>query len=266
MVMPTTYAHDLFGKEVYRRLPSDMKALIRRHGDLYRIGLHGPDILFYYMISKNPVTQFGVNMHQEKARAFFEEGMRQVRRNNDEALLAYLLGFGCHYLLDSACHPYVNQMAEKGVIPHIVLEKEFDRVLMEETGKDPDHYYPACGIIPKVEYAKVIHRAIPLVKTVNIYISMKMMKILTNFMVCDDHGRKRRIVGKLLRCGGRSIGSMIEHFMAEGALEEAKAPMPELERLYREAIPETTEYLKELYTLREGAYHLSARWNRTYNG
>ena len=55
--MPTTYAHDLFGKEVYKRLPSDMKALIRRHGDLYRIGLHGPDILFYYMVSKNTVTQ-----------------------------------------------------------------------------------------------------------------------------------------------------------------------------------------------------------------
>ena len=49
--MPTTYAHDLFGKEVYKKLPSDMKALIRRYGDLYRIGLHGPDILFYYMVS-----------------------------------------------------------------------------------------------------------------------------------------------------------------------------------------------------------------------
>lgn len=58
--------------------------------------------------------------------------MSQVRRNKDEALLAYLLGFGCHYMLDSACHPYVNRMAEEGVIPHIVLEKEFDRVLMEE--------------------------------------------------------------------------------------------------------------------------------------
>ena len=120
--MPTTYAHDLFGKEVYKRLPSDMKALIRRHGDLYRIGLHGPDILFYYMVSKNPVTQFGIEMHHEKARAFFEEGMRQVRRNDDEALFAYLLGFGCHYILDSTCHPYVNKMAAEGVIPHIVLE------------------------------------------------------------------------------------------------------------------------------------------------
>lgn len=69
-------------------------------------------------------------------------------------------------------------MAAEGVIPHIVLEKEFDRVLMEETGKDPDHYYPACGIMPKMEYARVIHRAIPLVKTINIYISVRMMKIL----------------------------------------------------------------------------------------
>lgn len=264
--MPTTYAHDLFGKEVYKKLPSDMKALIRRHGDLYRIGLHGPDILFYYMVSKNPVTQFGIDMHHEKARAFFEEGMRQVRRNNDEALLAYLLGFGCHYMFDSACHPYVNQMAAEGVVPHIVLEKEFDRVLMEETGKDPDHYYPACGIVPKMEYAKVIHRAIPLVKTINIYLSVKMMKILTNFMVCDDQGRKRRIIGKILSFGGKSIGSVIEHFMTAEAVEQAKAPIPELKRLYQEAIPETAEYLRELYTLREGAYHLSARWNRTYNG
>ena len=91
--------------------------------------------------------------------------------------------------------------------------------------------------------ARVIHRAIPLVKTINIYISVRMMKILTNFMVCDDHGRKRRILGKLLRLGGESIGSVIEHFMTAEAVEQAKAPMPELERLYREAVPEAVEYL-----------------------
>ena len=77
---------------------------------------------------------------------------------------------------------------------------------------------------------------------------------------------KRRILGKLLRLGGESIGSVIEHFMTAEAVEQAKAPMPELERLYREAVPEAVEYLGELYTLREGAYHLSKRWDRTYNG
>ena len=58
--MPTTYTHDLFGKRVCRKLPEKLQHLIRSNGNLYRIGQHGPDILFYYFISKNPVTQYGV--------------------------------------------------------------------------------------------------------------------------------------------------------------------------------------------------------------
>lgn len=50
--MPTTYTHDLFGKRVCRKLPEKLQHLIRSNGNLYRIGQHGPDILFYYFISK----------------------------------------------------------------------------------------------------------------------------------------------------------------------------------------------------------------------
>ena len=50
--MPTTYAHDLFGQKVYRQLPDQVKEIIRKNGELYRIGLHGPDIFFYYFIFK----------------------------------------------------------------------------------------------------------------------------------------------------------------------------------------------------------------------
>ena len=46
--MPTTYAHDLFGQKVYRQMPEEVKQIIRENGELYRIGLHGPDIFFYY--------------------------------------------------------------------------------------------------------------------------------------------------------------------------------------------------------------------------
>ena len=108
--MPTTYAHDLFGQKVYRQLPNQVKKIIRKNGELYRIGLHGPDIFFYYFIFKNHVSSVGYRMHKEKARAFFAQGMAQVRETGDEALLAYLLGFGCHYLLDSSCHPFVNEI------------------------------------------------------------------------------------------------------------------------------------------------------------
>ena len=50
--MPTTYAHDLFGQKVYRQMPEEVKKVIRENGELYRIGLHGPDIFFYYFIFK----------------------------------------------------------------------------------------------------------------------------------------------------------------------------------------------------------------------
>lgn len=138
--MPTTYTHDLFGKRVCRKLPEKLQHLIRSNGNLYRIGQHGPDILFYYFISKNPVTQYGVKMHGEKAREFFEKGMARVRKEKNPALMAYMLGFGCHYILDSTCHPYVNQVAKEGKISHTLLEKEFDRMLMYETGKNPLHF------------------------------------------------------------------------------------------------------------------------------
>ena len=72
--MPTTYTHDLFGKIVYKSLPDEQKQILRRNKDLYRIGQHGPDVLFYFMISKNPVSQFGVQMHHRDAASFFEKG------------------------------------------------------------------------------------------------------------------------------------------------------------------------------------------------
>lgn len=172
--MPTTYAHDLFGKRVYRRLPDKLQHLIRSNGNLYRIGQHGPDILFYYFISKNPVTQYGVpGCMAWKARDFFEKGMEYVRREKDPELMAYMLGFGCHYILDSTCHPYVNQVAKEGKVSHTLLEKELDRMLMYETGKNPLRFYPSHGIKAKYMAARTIHKVLPEIRTSNIYLSLK---------------------------------------------------------------------------------------------
>lgn len=265
--MPTTYAHDLFGKRVYKKLPKEIREVIRAHGNLYRIGLHGPDILFYYMVSKNPVTQFGVYMHEEKARCFFEQGMQRVRETKDEALLAYLLGFGCHYLLDSKCHPFVNEMADANVISHTLLEKEFDRELMLKTGKNPYKYYPSDAVKSLYYYAHVIHKALPLVKTGNIWISLKMMKLLTNLMVCNDHGRKRLIIEKILsRSGKQDTRELMEHFMTKEIAPGSVVPVGKLKKLFHESTEEAPQYIQELYSLSKIDQNLSDRWDRTYNG
>ena len=46
--MPTTYAHYKFGKEVISALPRPLRSTVENHRELFDIGLHGPDILFYY--------------------------------------------------------------------------------------------------------------------------------------------------------------------------------------------------------------------------
>ena len=41
--MPTTYAHDLFGQRVYTFLTPEIRQVIRKNKNLFRIGLHGPE-------------------------------------------------------------------------------------------------------------------------------------------------------------------------------------------------------------------------------
>ena len=64
--MPTTYAHDLFGQKAYAFLNPEIKQVIRKNKNLFRIGLHGPDILFYD-IPNTRVTGTGIAMHREVA-------------------------------------------------------------------------------------------------------------------------------------------------------------------------------------------------------
>ena len=46
--MPSTYAHRRFGTNVLEHLPDELRAQLEQNRELYDIGLHGPDLLFYY--------------------------------------------------------------------------------------------------------------------------------------------------------------------------------------------------------------------------
>lgn len=264
--MPTTYTHDLFGKEVYRQLPKEMKEVIRKNGNLYRIGLHGPDLLFYHLFN-GKVNRAGVAMHGRKGRAFFEEGMAKVREEKDEALLAYLLGFGCHYLLDSSCHPYVYRKVEEGVISHTNLEKEYDRYLMEQNGIDPNHYFPLAGIPVKERYARTIHKAIPRIPEHLILTAWRIMRIATRLFVSDDGGFRKK-AGITLTRGLRlkAAEELMEHFMGHEPLPGSEEAIEGLHALYLQAVKEAPAELEELYALSREDIPLSDRWNRTYNG
>mgnify|MGYP001782027079 CR=1 FL=1 len=59
--MPSTYAHNKFGKLVIAKLSGDTKDIIRKFPDSFRIGLQGPDFLFFYRAFYiNKINQTGV--------------------------------------------------------------------------------------------------------------------------------------------------------------------------------------------------------------
>ena len=58
--MPSTYAHYRFGEDIKRQLYGREKLIIEKYQDLFEIGLHGPDILFYYKPLKgNKINEVG---------------------------------------------------------------------------------------------------------------------------------------------------------------------------------------------------------------
>lgn len=80
--MPGTYAHYAFGKKVLAQVDDEIKNIILKNMDLFFIGLHGPDILFYYkpLIYNNPTSKLGHNIHNENSNIFFEKA-RSIIKN-----------------------------------------------------------------------------------------------------------------------------------------------------------------------------------------
>ena len=84
--MPTTYTHYRFGKDVLSCLSLPLRNSINEYRELFDIGLHGPDIFFYYRaMHKNKVNQIGYRMHEEQASKFFLSWKRKcLKERADE--------------------------------------------------------------------------------------------------------------------------------------------------------------------------------------
>ena len=148
--MPSTYAHRRFGADVLALLPDGLRATLEQHRELYDMGLHGPDLMFYYKaLQSNPVNRLGNAMHEQKGEVFFTRARTVVENAPDkDAALAYTLGFVCHFALDSTCHPYVEAYVRESGVGHCEIETEFDNALMREDGLDPIKFFTASHIKP----------------------------------------------------------------------------------------------------------------------
>ena len=136
--MPAAYAHYRFGAQMLGRMPADVQRTAKRHRRLFDVGLHGPDLFFFYRpVISTKTGRLGHKFHMQTGREFFSRVCRNLRLEPSEEGQAYLYGVLCHYMLDAHCHPLVVQADWEGPVTHSRIEAEFDRFLMELDGIRP---------------------------------------------------------------------------------------------------------------------------------
>ena len=261
--MPTTYAHDLFGKMVYHRLDPEIQEKIKKYQTTYQIGLHGPDILFYVRpFHKNRFNQMAHRLHREEAAGFFERGRELYQKTGNEEILVYLLGFICHFMLDSTCHPYISEYMKKTGARHDEIETEFDRALMVRTGKDPFYYQPGSVIRIEKNSVDAISEVMEGMSHRDIVRALMGSKFYTRLPICDSE-KKRKIklaVARILFMYRLADGRIIRGEPKDICLESTQ----HLTQLFRQTVPEAAAMINEYYKQRNGSDRLNVRFDRNY--
>ena len=243
--MPSTYAHRRFGADVLQQLPAALQDQIGKNRALFDVGLHGPDLLFYYHAAKSsPVSALGNAMHEQPGRVFFERARGVVRQAKDrDAALAYALGFVCHFALDSTCHPYVEAYTRQSGVSHCEIETEFDDMLLRRDGHDPKSFFTASHIRPTAENARVIA---PFYEGVTVDETLAAMKgmITVHHLLQAANPVKRWVVLTGMRVAGKYE---FMHGLVANPQPNPKCVQSsqKLEELYKTAVPLAVRLIEE---------------------
>ena len=248
--MPTTYTHYRFGQQVLRQLSIKLHARIDAHHDLFNLGVHGPDILFYYHpLTTNPVNRVGHSMHLLSGRTVFRRLL--ALDDGSDTGFAYLAGFLCHFVLDSSCHGLIGEMEAQG-LSHTLQETQLDRSFLLEDGLDPIRQDLTAHIHPSVQDIRTIARFFPQVTEGQVAQALKGMQFYHRLLSAKNQPKR-----KLLRVGCDLIGAR-ETFgymvMQEGEVSACRSTVERLRTLYEQAVPLAAALIAALPDLHDSRY------------
>ena len=217
--MPTSYAHFKFGEEVRLHLKGEIKEIVEEYPQLYQLGLHGPDLLFYYnAMKKNKVNSTGYGLHKYSGRYVFSQAAKMIKEKNmSRAHQSYIYGFICHYSLDVSCHGCVNAFDATGIAGHLEIEAEMDREMLVRDGKNPLSTILTGHLVCSRENADVIKDFFPGITTEEVEKSIKDMIFYLNFLVAPKKFKRwlfvagLKLVGKYEELGGLMINVEKNH-------------------------------------------------------
>lgn len=151
--MPACITHNLFAMDVLARLEE-------RGADrcAWAWGAQGPDFLFCHRYFKamrdkslRTLQEYGSALHRSPPSGTLNAMRSFVRGHESPLYRSYVLGFLCHYALDSTAHPYVNARAEEMAAArenetagtmHGEIEAALDAIVLRwKTGKLPSEVH-----------------------------------------------------------------------------------------------------------------------------
>lgn len=259
--MPALYAHNRFGKQVFQNLDGEVKDVIRNHYTQFRVGLQGPDILFFYRPwGKNRVSQIGYRMHDTSAYKVFEKAAELIRKKGMHSReYAYVLGFMCHFILDSECHPYVNYMTKKIKVGHTEIEAEYEKELLRKDGREP-LVYPVWRYLPKDELT---------VRTVQSFFSEISKEEVKEALV--SYRLIKRVLTSSNKCYHKFFDAILKPLGHYGLMHpyydnpKCEKTNNELHKRYGEAITLAVEMIEDFHETVKGKRKLNERFDRTFD-
>ena len=202
--MPALYAHNQFGNRVLQVLEGTNKEIASKYLRYFRIGLQGPDYLFFYKpLSRNPVSEIGYEIHNEPAKKFIKRAKGVIKvHGTDSPEYAYILGFICHFALDSECHPFVAEEITRTGVGHIEIESEFEKMLMRKNGEDPLSFPVGKTFPADKKTAKCVAEFYEGVDTKEAYRALRSMKKYKQFLVAPGK-LKHKVIDTGMKLTGK---------------------------------------------------------------
>lgn len=236
--MPANYAHHRFGRQVLTQLPADVRQCIQRFRRMYDMGLHGPDIFFYFNpFLKTAVGDLGGKFHAQTGQEFFPAACKAA---SSEAARAYLYGLLAHYCLDSCCHPFVNRLHSIGEAKHVVLESEFDRyLLILDKEPNPERYDIGRKLKLTRGECMTVAEFYPGATGGNVSQSVKFMAFSTRFLSGGDKAKRKALLDRIK-------SGISDNMIPAEENEELALYVRELQELYDGAVEAYPRMLRQL--------------------
>ena len=266
--MPSTYAHYRLGQEVLGQLRGGIRTTINSYKQLYDIGLHGPDILFYYKpLWSCPVNKQGYDMHGRSGREFFENAAKVISRldaRDERATLAYVYGFCCHFALDVSCHEYIDEKIAASGVSHTEIEVEFDRSLMIKDGFNPLTHSLTDHIIPTHENADIIRKFYDNLTTDEVIQALDGMIKYNKLLIAPSH-LKRYLIYALLGITGnyKEMHGVLVNYKANPQCADSTE---KLYKLYDNAVRLAVRLIGEFRDSASGALPFNKIYDYTFGG